>query len=95
VVLFPTYDAPHYKYAYQMMIMFGVLAINGTYLLDYLYKKELWVLLLWKFLDEFEVDQNRATKKTRITESGIVVVDTSGTSEEGSGQAGEAITVHR
>jgi hypothetical protein len=41
VVLFPTYDAPHYKYAYQMMIMFGVLAIFGTYLLDYLYKKEL------------------------------------------------------
>ena len=39
MVLFPTYDAPHYKYAYQMMIMFGVLAIIGTYLLDYLYKK--------------------------------------------------------
>jgi hypothetical protein len=50
---------------------------------------------LWKFLDEFEVDQDRAAKKTRITESGVVVVDTSDTSKEGSGQAGEAITVRR
>ena len=34
MVLFPTYDEPHYKYAYQMMTMFGVLASFGTYLLD-------------------------------------------------------------
>ena len=41
VVLFPTYDAPHYKYAYQMLIMFGGLAIVGTYLLNYLHQREL------------------------------------------------------
>ncbi|KAF8850798.1 MFS general substrate transporter [Acephala macrosclerotiorum] len=41
VVLFPTYDAPHYKYAYQMMIMFGVLSIGGTHLLNCLHKREL------------------------------------------------------
>ncbi|RFU27155.1 hypothetical protein B7463_g9180, partial [Scytalidium lignicola] len=67
VVLFPTYDAPHYKYAYQMLIMFGGLSIVGTYLLDYLYKREL------------------ATAKTRVTESGHVVVDRS---EEESDEAG-------
>lgn len=41
VVLFPTYDAPKYDYAYQVLIMFGVLAMGGIYLLDYLYKRDL------------------------------------------------------
>lgn len=41
VVLFPTYDAPKYDYAYQILIMFGVLAVGGIYLLDYLYKRDL------------------------------------------------------
>ncbi|PMD30100.1 MFS general substrate transporter [Hyaloscypha variabilis F] len=41
LAIFPAQDAPHYKYAYQLLCMFGVLAIMGTYLLDYLYKKEL------------------------------------------------------
>ncbi|KAF2118402.1 pantothenate transporter [Lophiotrema nucula] len=41
VVLFPTYDAPHYKYGYQIMILFGGLAIFGIFLLDYLYKRDL------------------------------------------------------
>ncbi|KAE9377496.1 MFS general substrate transporter [Stipitochalara longipes BDJ] len=41
LAIFPTQDAPHYKYAYQLLCMFGVLAIIGTYLLDYLYKREL------------------------------------------------------
>ncbi|KAL1853197.1 hypothetical protein VTK73DRAFT_9057 [Phialemonium thermophilum] len=35
VVLFPTYDAPHYKYGYQILAMFGVLAIFGTMLLEW------------------------------------------------------------
>lgn len=41
VVLFPTYDAPKYDYAYQILIMFGVLAVGGIYLLDYLYKRDM------------------------------------------------------
>lgn len=41
VVLFPTYDAPKYDYAYQILVMFGVLAMGGIYLLDYLYKRDL------------------------------------------------------
>lgn len=38
VVLFPTQDAPHYKYGYQFLIAFGLLAVGGMYLLDYLHK---------------------------------------------------------
>lgn len=41
VVLFPTYDAPKYDYAYQLLIMFGVLAVGGIHFLDYLYKRDL------------------------------------------------------
>ncbi|KAI8278477.1 Pantothenate transporter liz1 [Colletotrichum sp. SAR 10_98] len=41
VVLFPTYDAPKYKYGYQILILFGGLAVIGMYLLDYLYKRDL------------------------------------------------------
>ncbi|KAI8283805.1 hypothetical protein K4K60_002392 [Colletotrichum sp. SAR11_57] len=41
VVLFPTYDAPKYKYGYQVLILFGGLAVIGMYLLDYLYKRDL------------------------------------------------------
>ncbi|KAK1516865.1 pantothenate transporter [Colletotrichum costaricense] len=41
VVLFPTYDAPKYKYGYQILILFGGLAVAGMYLLDFLYKRDL------------------------------------------------------
>ncbi|KAL1967679.1 hypothetical protein VTN77DRAFT_2936 [Rasamsonia byssochlamydoides] len=41
VVLFPTYDAPHYKYAYQVLILFGGLSILGILLLKYLREREL------------------------------------------------------
>lgn len=41
VVLFPTYDAPKYKYGYQVLILFGGLAVAGMYLLDFLYKRDL------------------------------------------------------
>ncbi|KAJ4320923.1 hypothetical protein N0V84_005627 [Fusarium piperis] len=37
LVLFPTYDAPHYKYGYQVLILFGGLAIIGAYLLKTLH----------------------------------------------------------
>jgi len=53
--------------------MFGVLAIIGTYLLDYLYKKELWVYNSYEPSDMHW--QDRETKKTRVTESGVVVLD--------------------
>ncbi|KAI0010795.1 major facilitator superfamily domain-containing protein [Xylariaceae sp. FL0662B] len=33
LALFPTYDAPHYKYGYQILIVFGGLAILGVVLL--------------------------------------------------------------
>lgn len=36
VALFPTYDAPKYKYGYQVLIIFGVLAIIGYILLHIL-----------------------------------------------------------
>jgi ACS family pantothenate transporter-like MFS transporter len=35
VYLFPTYDAPHYKYGYQILIMFGVLSIVGGLILQW------------------------------------------------------------
>lgn len=38
VVLFPTYDAPNYKYGYQILILFGGLAIAGVVLLKYSHK---------------------------------------------------------
>ncbi|UQC78855.1 pantothenate transporter [Colletotrichum lupini] len=41
VVLFPTFDAPKYKYGYQILILFGGLAVAGMYLLDFLYKRDL------------------------------------------------------
>lgn len=41
VLMWPTYDAPHYKYAYQLLILFGGLGIIGTYIFDYLHKREL------------------------------------------------------
>jgi MFS transporter, ACS family, pantothenate transporter len=51
-VLFPTYDAPHYQYAYQILILFGGLAIIGVFVLEYLHKRELYVSFLrlanWK-----------------------------------------------
>ncbi|KAL4945620.1 hypothetical protein BDV06DRAFT_209356 [Aspergillus oleicola] len=36
LVAFPTYDAPHYKHGYQLLIMFGGLAIIGVYLFGWL-----------------------------------------------------------
>lgn len=41
MVLFPTYDAPKYKYGFKVLILFGGLAVIGMYLLDYLYKRDL------------------------------------------------------
>ncbi|TVY93356.1 Pantothenate transporter [Lachnellula willkommii] len=41
VILFPTYDAPHYKFGYQSNIIFGGLAFMGVFLLDFLIKREL------------------------------------------------------
>ncbi len=41
VVLFPTYDAPKYDYGYQILVMFGGIAIISTYTLDFLHKREL------------------------------------------------------
>ena len=40
LVLFPTYDAPKYKYGYQVLILFGGLAIIGTYLMAFMYKRQ-------------------------------------------------------
>ncbi len=40
VVLFPTYDAPHYKYGYQVLILFGGLAILGTFILEWQQRHE-------------------------------------------------------
>ncbi|KAI8653906.1 MFS domain-containing protein [Fusarium sp. Ph1] len=37
LVLFPTYDAPHYKYGYQVLILFGGLAVIGAYVLKTLH----------------------------------------------------------
>lgn len=45
-MLFPTYDAPKYKYGYQILILFGGLAVVGMYLLDFLYKRDLLVRIL-------------------------------------------------
>ncbi|KAJ9134340.1 Pantothenate transporter liz1 [Pleurostoma richardsiae] len=40
LVIFPTYDAPHYKYGYQILIMFGGIAILGTFLLEWQQRRE-------------------------------------------------------
>ncbi|TVY83996.1 Pantothenate transporter liz1 [Lachnellula suecica] len=40
LVLFPTYDAPRYQYGYQILILFGGLAIIGICLMAYLYKRQ-------------------------------------------------------
>ncbi|KAF9876576.1 pantothenate [Colletotrichum karsti] len=39
LVLFPTYDAPKYKYGYQILILFGGLAIISVTLMWYLYRR--------------------------------------------------------
>ena len=39
VVLFPTQDAPHYKFGYQILILFGALAVAGMFLMDFLHKR--------------------------------------------------------
>ncbi|KAH7030645.1 pantothenate transporter liz1 [Microdochium trichocladiopsis] len=40
LVLFPTYDAPRYKYGYQILILFGGLAIIGTSLMWYMHRRK-------------------------------------------------------
>jgi ACS family pantothenate transporter-like MFS transporter len=40
VVLFPTYDAPKYKYGYQVLILFGGLAIIFVTSMKLLYRRE-------------------------------------------------------
>lgn len=40
VGLFPTYDAPHYKYGYQILILFGGLAIVGALLLEWQHRRQ-------------------------------------------------------
>ena len=44
MVLFPTYDAPHYKYGYQIISMFGVLAMLGTAALKWQSKRDGYVM---------------------------------------------------
>ncbi|KAF2143965.1 uncharacterized protein K452DRAFT_223853 [Aplosporella prunicola CBS 121167] len=41
VVLFPTQDAPHYKFGYQVLIVFGALAVAGMFLMDFLHKRKI------------------------------------------------------
>lgn len=40
VVVFPTYEAPHYRYGYQILILFGGLAVTGTTLLWYMWRRK-------------------------------------------------------
>ena len=40
VVLFPTYDAPKYKYGYQILILFGGIAILSITAMKYLYSRK-------------------------------------------------------
>ncbi|SPN98661.1 related to transporter protein [Cephalotrichum gorgonifer] len=39
LVLFPTYDAPHYKYGYQILILFGGVSVITVTLMWYLYRR--------------------------------------------------------
>lgn len=40
VVLFPTYDAPKYKYGYQILILFGGIALLSITAMKYLYSRK-------------------------------------------------------
>ncbi|KAA8565128.1 hypothetical protein EYC84_010876 [Monilinia fructicola] len=40
LVVFPTYDAPKYKYGYQILILFGGLGIIGTCLMAYFHERD-------------------------------------------------------
>lgn len=40
VVLFPTYDAPKYKYGYQVLILFGGIAIASVSLFWYTIRRK-------------------------------------------------------
>ncbi|KAL6704494.1 hypothetical protein ACN47E_008123 [Coniothyrium glycines] len=40
LVLFPTYDAPKYKYGYQILILFGGLAILSVTFMLYMYRRQ-------------------------------------------------------
>ena len=44
VVVFPTYEAPHYRYGYQILILFGGLAIAGATLLWYMWRRKAYVI---------------------------------------------------
>jgi ACS family pantothenate transporter-like MFS transporter len=39
LVLFPTYDAPKYKYGYQILILFGGLAVISVTVMWYAYRR--------------------------------------------------------
>lgn len=40
MVLFPTNDAPKYKYGYQILILFGGLAIISVTLMGYMFRRK-------------------------------------------------------
>ncbi|KAL2839121.1 major facilitator superfamily domain-containing protein [Aspergillus pseudoustus] len=61
LVAFPTYDAPHYKYGYQLLIMFGGLAVLGVWLFGYLDKWDR------KKRAEREEEENDATPAVQTT----------------------------
>jgi hypothetical protein len=46
LLTFPTYDAPHFNYGYQLLIMFKALTIVGVYLYGWLDKSDRWVTWL-------------------------------------------------
>ncbi|KAF5517640.1 Pantothenate transporter liz1 [Colletotrichum aenigma] len=58
LVLFPTYDAPKYKYGYQILILFGGLAIISVTVMWYMYRRR---------------DQKQSQQELQGTEAGQVV----------------------
>ncbi|KAJ4289671.1 hypothetical protein N0V90_011000 [Kalmusia sp. IMI 367209] len=55
LVLFPTYDAPKYRYGYQILILFGGLAIMSVTLMWYLYRRRTQKLARNENEDESEM----------------------------------------
>ncbi|KAH4077259.1 hypothetical protein HBI75_235210 [Parastagonospora nodorum] len=65
LVLFPTYDAPKYRYGYQILILFGGLAIISVTLMKYMYwRKE-------KKQDGEEEPQDPASGDKSIDSKGV------------------------
>lgn len=58
MALFPTYDAPRYKYGYQILILFGFLAIIGYALLYILQEKKKEA-----GTEEYEAEDGRRTEE--------------------------------